>query len=80
MALTRKRKISKRRHWIHPICKDRGALGEFKLLPQILADDEKYLEYFRMTPTTFQETKYKLEEINYTKGKIGGLTKVRTVR
>ncbi|GFO01532.1 hypothetical protein PoB_002803700 [Plakobranchus ocellatus] len=66
MALTRKRKIfllwwdrrkaleSKRRHWIHPICKDRGALGEFNLLPQILADDEKCLEYFRMTPTTFQ--------------------------
>ncbi|GFR64806.1 hypothetical protein ElyMa_001932500 [Elysia marginata] len=65
MALTRKRKIfllwwyrrkslaSKRRHWIHPICKDRGVLGEFKLLPQIFDDDEKCLEYFRMTPTTF---------------------------
>ncbi|GFR93528.1 hypothetical protein ElyMa_000894900 [Elysia marginata] len=66
MALTRKRKIfllwwyrrkslaSKRRHWIHPICRDRGVLGELKLLPQIFADDKKCLEYFRMTPTTFQ--------------------------
>ena len=44
----------RRRYWVHPLCKERGKTGEFRMLHQILDDNEKCLAYFRMTRSSYQ--------------------------
>jgi len=53
----RKNKRNKqRRFWIHDIIKRRMALGEYpRLLNELRLDAVRFKQYFRMTPTVFDE-------------------------
>ena len=43
-----------RRWWVHDICQSRWIEGEFKTLwPRLLADEEKFFDYLRMTEEHF---------------------------
>jgi hypothetical protein len=45
-----KKKRRRRRFWVHNICKKRIIHGEFySLYPDLLEDNAKFFEYFRMT-------------------------------
>lgn len=45
-----------RRYWIHEINRKREVHGEFHhLFPDLLADDEKFFKYFRMSTAKFHE-------------------------
>jgi hypothetical protein len=45
-----KKKRKRRRFWVHKICKKRMIHGEFhSLYPDLLEDEAKFFEYFRMT-------------------------------
>jgi hypothetical protein len=45
-----KKKRKRRRFWVHNICKKRIIHGEFhSLYPDLLEDEAKFFEYFRMT-------------------------------
>lgn len=45
-----------RRYWVHEIYLKRKNCGEFyHLFPDLLADEEKFFKYFRMSSTKFYE-------------------------
>lgn len=47
--------MKKRKKSIHAIYKLRSTLGEYHHLHKMLKDDEeRFVEYYRMTPSTFQ--------------------------
>lgn len=55
-------KLKPTRSEIHPINKLRSIYGEYKhLFPQLLADENRFLEYFRMSPNTFYFILSKIE-------------------
>jgi hypothetical protein len=44
------KKRKRRKFWVHNICKKRMIHGEFhSLCPELLEDEAKFFEYFRMT-------------------------------
>jgi hypothetical protein len=47
--------IKRRRYWVHPIHQARKELGAYyKLLPQLVDDEEKFFNYMRMDRNSFQ--------------------------
>ena len=51
----RKRRLNRRRYWVHKIHQCRPTYGEYHhLLEQVLSDDEKCLSYIRMKSSTFK--------------------------
>ena len=47
--------IVDRKHWIHPINKDREHFGEFQhLFTAFKQDEDRFKSYFRMTLSTFE--------------------------
>lgn len=47
---------ARRRFWVHEINLKRETYGEFHhLFPDLLADDEKFFKYFRMSSVKFYE-------------------------
>lgn len=45
-----------RQLWVHPINKKRDTFGEFHhLFPDLLKDNRKFFQYFRMSPEKFYE-------------------------
>lgn len=55
-------KLKPVRSEIHPINKLRSVYGEYKHpFPQLLADENRFFEYFRMSPDTFYFILSKIE-------------------
>lgn len=55
-------KLKPARSEMHPINKLRHIYGEYKhLFPQLLADENRFFEYFRMSPDTFYFILSKIE-------------------
>ena len=51
----RKRRLNRRRYWVHKIHQCRPTYGEYHhLFEQVLSDDEKCLSYIRMKSSTFK--------------------------
>lgn len=51
----RKRRLNRRRYWVHKINQCRSMYGEYHhLFEQVLSDDEKCLSYIRMKSSTFK--------------------------
>ena len=51
----RKKRLNRRRYWVHQINQRRPQFGEYHhLMVQVLSDEEKCLSYIRMKPSTFQ--------------------------
>lgn len=49
-----RRNQSNRRHWVHPILQKRSQLGErATLVEELRLDPERFYQYFRMSPETF---------------------------
>jgi hypothetical protein len=43
-----------REHWVHPLLQEREGKGEMvNLIQELRGDEEKFYEYFRMVPETF---------------------------
>lgn len=58
----RKKKISRRRMWVHPSLMNRKTDGEYHTLYRHLIDDEeKFLQYCRMDSGTFEMILRKIE-------------------
>lgn len=52
----RKRQVISRRYWEHPIVRERYNLGTFRnLMCQLRRDEIKFFNYFRMSPSTFDD-------------------------
>jgi hypothetical protein len=50
------RRQNKRKHWVHPILRERFSLGPFEtLMGELRRDESKFFNYFRMTATTFDD-------------------------
>ncbi|KOB66903.1 Uncharacterized protein OBRU01_20600, partial [Operophtera brumata] len=50
------RRQNKRKHWVHPILRERFSLGTFEtLMGELRRDESKFFNYFRMTATTFDD-------------------------
>jgi len=50
------RESSKRRFWIHDVIRKRSELGEYhRLVQELRLDSTRFQQYFRMTPTKFDE-------------------------
>ena len=52
-AYAKRLRVAKRKHrfWIHPILNERKEYGAFyHLVRELELDEEKYIEYFRMSP------------------------------
>jgi hypothetical protein len=52
----KRRKRKHRRYWIHNICSKRNVYGEFhSLFGNLVQDDAKFFQYFRMTHEKIME-------------------------
>ena len=59
------------RTWVHPINEQRKRYGEcHHLMPQLREDTQKFTEYFRMSPSTFDYILSLLNEAIYKKRQI----------
>ena len=57
-----KRRLRRRRFWVHPILQSRFHLGAFEqLYPDLRANPEKFLNYFRLTTDEFDDVLQKIE-------------------
>jgi hypothetical protein len=60
--LAEKKKRKRRRLWVHPIIRDRqtGAFGQ--MFPKLIEHSEKFYNYFRMSPSSYEELHSLIEE------------------
>ena len=55
LLLLHRRRRRRRTVWIHPILRRRQQFGEFhRLVQELRLDDQRFFQYFRMTPETFE--------------------------
>ena len=63
LYLRKKKKRQRRIHWMHPLNLQRDTHGTFVILFEDLkADEEKFFNYFRMSPSTFDELLLRLHD------------------
>ena len=54
LLLLANRRRKRRKNWVHDIIRKRRHYGEFhRLVPELRLDEQRFVQYFRMTPGMF---------------------------